>query len=315
MKTARSIAAFVALLFAMLISPSLLRAQPAANAGESHILTTPDGWPIHINYFVSAGGKEAPVVILFPGVEGKEKSMTRKVWSGVATALNKLGYAVVTADLRKHGDSVPDVEDSVLARLTKLTTSDYVLMATQDLETIKTFLLREHQSEKLNIRKLGIATAGSGCLVAAEFADFDWSKKPWPDAPLLAQRTPKGQDVRAILMLSPESSVRGLNSTAIIRSVADPSKGIAVHVWFNPAVRAEKASAEKVFRFLDLKNPALEEVRKLNEGPADPEGKFSAEGLLQGKARPVMEQHIADFFDKNLMKLESPWQTRTSRLE
>lgn len=310
MKTCPAIAVLTAV--TLFMSAGIAVAQKPADASQEQTLTTADGWPIHINYYESTGGKESPVVIMFPGVEGKQDSMTRKVWTGAAAALHKKGFAVVTADLRKHGDSVPDVEESQLARLTKLGSNDYALMATQDLETIKDFLLQQHQNEKLNIRKLGIATAGSGCLVAAAFTQFDWAKTPWPDSPVLSQRTPKGQDVRALFMLSPNSTVRGINSTSTIRAVA--ANPIAVHIWYNPAVRAEVSAAEKFYKYLEIKDDTLE-VRKLNKGPEDPTGEvFSAEGLLQGKAAPVMEKTITEYFEGTLKKMESPWASRTSRL-
>lgn len=309
MKTAQ-IAAVLTACLALNLAGAL--AQKSDEAGKPRTLTTGDGWPIHINYYESTGGKESPVVILFPGVEGKDESRTRKVWSGAATALHKKGFAVVTADLRKHGDSLPEVEENLLARLTRIGAGDYMLMATQDLEAIKNFLLQEHQNEKLNIRKLGLATAGSGALVAAKFAEFDWSKKPWPDSAVMSQRTPKGQDVHALFFLSPVSTLRGINSTSTIRNVA--SQPIAAHVWFNPGVKKEKISAEKFFRYLELKDDSAGDVRKLNEGPDDESGKYSAEGMLQDKAAAIMEKQITEFFDKNLKQLESPWKSRKSRL-
>lgn len=304
----------VPLFFILTVLLPAANAQSTADEGEVRVLTTPDGFPLKISYFESTGGKESPVVILFPGVEGKEDSMTRKVWSGVAKALHQKGYAVVTADLRKHGDSViPDEQGEPDARANRLATNDYQLMASVDLETIKAFLLEEHEKQKLNIRKLGVATAGSGCLVACGFAIHDWAKKPWADNAVFSLRTPKGQDVRAIMMLSPEVSVRGLNSTALLKNLPAPPDGIAVHIWYNPAIAAERKSAEKIFGLLELKRSPYADARKLNEGPPDKE--YSGEGLLQGQAKPVMEKHITEFFDNGLQQLEFPWQTRKSRLE
>ncbi len=311
MKTCPAIAVLTAV--TLFMSSGTAVAQKPADASQERTLTTGDGWPIRIDYFESTGGKESPVVILFPGVEGKDASMTRKVWTGAATALHKKGFAVVKADLRKHGDSLPDVEESELARLAILGSNDYALMVTQDLEAIKDFLLQEHQKEKLNIRKLGIATAGSGCLVAAAFTQFDWAKPPWPDSAVMSERTPRGQDVRALFLLSPKDRVRGINTTSTIRTIA--AYPVAVHIWFNPGVRAEKSAAEKLFKHLELKDAPDSDVRKLNEGPEDATGKlFSAEGLLQGKAAPVMEKNLTEYFENTLKKMESPWQSRTSRL-
>ena len=279
------------------------------DAGEERTLTTGDGWQIKITYYESSGGKESPVVILFPGVEGFEESRTRKVWDNVAQALQKEKYAVVTADLRKHGDSVPDSDDS---RATRLLTADYGLMVSQDLATIKAFLVAEHQKEMLNIRKLGIATAGSGCLVATAFAASDWAAKPWPDASTIAARTPRGQDVRAIMMLSPKALVRGINAAQVCKYVADPAKGVAVHIYFNPSDRTEKSAAGKIHRYFKLPKDTAE-ARMIHEGPEDKV--YTAEGLLQDKAGEVMQKKISEFFGTFVRDRPEAWKTRTSRLQ
>ena len=314
MKLLRCIVAGQAFLVATWAVAPAVFAQ-ATSPGDDRTVTTADGWDIKITYFESPADEESPVVILLPGAEGLEESRTRKVWEGMARALQKQGYAVVTADLRKHGDSAPST-DGADPRLIRLGPIDHVLMATQDLEAIKAFLVTEHQRKKLNSRKLGIVAAGSSCMVAAAFAANDWLKKPWPDAPTFSQRTPKGQDVRAIMMLSPKSPVKGLNTTATIKAIADPAKQIAVHIYYNPSDRAEKKAAEAVFRFLELKQAPDQEPRQLKEGP--PEKKYSAEGLLTAKDKSgvvVMEKYTADFFKAYLNMREDPWKTRTSKLQ
>ena len=312
MKTIGRLLALSGVLLGLSLSTTVAFGQSTVADGDQ-TLTTADGWPIHITYYESSEGKESPVVILVPSAEGIDDvaSRTRKVWDSLAKALQKKGYAVVAADLRKHGDSVPPVEESERAKLTKLNQADYALMAIQDMEAIKDFLVKEHQSEKLNIRKLGIAAAGSSCMVVSAFALNDWLKKPWPDAPTLAARTPKGQDVRAIMMLSPRTPVRGINTTAISRGIADPTKGIAVNVYYNSTDRAEEKAAETVFKFLELKN-STDDARKLFGEAGDK--KYSAEGFLQDKAKIAMEKNVTDFFDMYVKQREDPWKTRTSAL-
>lgn len=291
---------------------STAAAQQSGTEGENRTLTTADGWTIPINYFASKGDQDSPVVIMFPGVEGKKDSRTRKAWNSAAKALNQKGFAVVTADLRKHGDSVHVSGNPATAG--KLLPADYTLMATQDLVAIKDFLVTEHEKKRLNIRKLGIATAGSGALVSAGFAAVDWSRKPWPDAAVYSLRTPKGQDVRALFWISPEAAVRGISTPNIMKTVADRQKGIAAQIWYNPSERKEKASAEKLWNYLDLKDEQYESVRSLHEGPAGPASQSSGEALLEGRAGPVMDGHIVKFFEDNLTPLEFPWKTRKSRL-
>jgi len=303
-------------MFVALVSLTVNTTATTAHAQSGpveRVLTTADNWQIHITYYEGGDGKESPVVILVPGVEGNKDSKTRKIWDGVASVLNKKGYAVVTADLRKHGDSVPVVDEGVKERLMKLSQNDYRAMVALDLEAIKTFLVAEHQKEKLNIRKLGIAAAGSSCLVVSAFAVNDWMKKPWPDAPTLALRTPKGQDVRAVMMLSPKTQVTGMNYRTILKGLADPSKGIAINLYYNPTDRTEKRAADSIDRIISIKNSDDEDARKIIEGP--PEKKYTAENFLTDKAKTVMEKNISEFFDKYVKQREDPWKTRTSKLQ
>ena len=65
-----------------------------------------------------------------------------------------------------------------------------------DMEVVKRFIQQQHQAKKLNMRKLGIVAAGSSVGVAAAFADADWNKEPYDDAPSNDMKTPRGQDVR-----------------------------------------------------------------------------------------------------------------------
>ncbi|MEZ6059673.1 MAG: hypothetical protein R3C19_04860 [Planctomycetaceae bacterium] len=306
-----------AILLTVSILPSFAYAQQAAaarkGAGDDRILYAPDGWPIHVTYYEAKKTTEpAPVVILLPGAEGREAgSMTRRVWDETAEALQRIGFAVVSVDLRKHGDSVPEGDAVPAARLNRLAAEDYQAMVLGDLEAVKNFLIEEHELKKLNIRKLGIGAAGSSALVAATFAVNDWAKAPWNDAPTPAASTPRGQDVRALLMLSPKSSVRGLNALGTMQAVSSIVPPIAVHVYYSQESRQEKKSAESLFRPVEPREEGFEEVRRLAPGPA------SAEGFLKLRSTSgenLMEKNIADFFNHNLKELQDPWRTRVSKL-
>ena len=142
----------------------------SSNTREEKLAAESDGWPIHATYYESAAGKESPVVILLAGAEGLDKkdARNRRVWQNTALALQKSGFAVMTVDLRKHGDSIPEATEAD-SPLLKMVPNDYVFMTARDMEAVKTFLLNEHQSEKLNIRKTGIVAVGSSAMVAAAF--------------------------------------------------------------------------------------------------------------------------------------------------
>lgn len=287
---------------------------PAAPAkkgeGAAQVLQSVDGWPIHITYFASDAGKESPVVILLTSTEGPEKGNTRnrQIWQPTAMALQKSGFAVVTVDLRKHGDSVPAAPAGKEAPL-KMNTGDYPLMVA-DLEAVKTFLLAEHAQEMLNVRKLGIVSMGSSSMVAAAFAVADWDKKPYPDGPTPATSTPRGQDVRALIAYSPNTSVKGINSTTVFKALrAIPF--IAVHVIASKDDKDDFRNAEKYFKAVDPKDPALAEFRKLTPVP----GTVRSERFLEGKLVDASTKDITDFLTRNLKEQDIPWVSRKSRLE
>ncbi len=277
--------------------------------GEDLILSAA-GWPIHITYFESPAGKESSVVILLTSTEGSDKTdaRNRQIWQSTALSLQKSGFAVVTVDLRKHGDSILTAADGKETTAPKMNADDYALMAAVDLEAVKIFLMTQHTAEKLNIRKIGIVSMGSSSMVAAAFAVADWSKTPYPDAPTIALRTPKGQDVRALIAYSPSTSVKGINFTSILKSVKPLP--IAVHVVASKDNKDDYRHAEKFFKAVDAKDEAYKEFRKQTLVS----GEVRSERFLEGKFADVTTKDITEFLTKNLKELDFPWVSRKSRL-
>lgn len=266
------------------------------------------GWPIVTTYFESQSGKESPVVILLTSTDGSDKvdARNRLIWQSTALSLQKSGFAVITADLRKHGESVPPVAEGKEASVLKMNTEDYPLMVTADMEAIKAFLLSEHTAEKLNVRKLGIVSMGSSSMVAAAFAVADWDKKPYPDGPTLATSTPRGQDVRALICYSPATTVKGINATTILKAIKPLP--IAVYIIAAKDNKEDLKNAEKFFKAVDPKDAAYAEFRKLVIAP----GNIRAERFLEAKVEEA-NKDIADFMTKNLKQLDMPWVSRKDR--
>ncbi len=299
--------------FVFLAGPASAQAPKAAQGGKElgrTMVLTSSGWPIHATYFeATPSSKEAPVVILIPGAEGQgvKDARNRRVWEKTATELQRKGYAVVTVDLRKHGDSLP-AEEAANSPALRPATGDYELMAGSDLEAVKDFLLAEHENGRLNVRKLGIVSVGSSTMVAAAFTIGDWSKKPFEDAPTPALKTPRGQDVRALMMISPKATVKGLNTTAVLRTVK--TLPVAVNILASSSNKQEARDAEKVFKAVDLKLEGAKDARKLTLVPVD----ASAERFLEGKEAETTGKLISEFLDVHLKALPEPWRTRKSKL-
>ncbi len=296
---------------AMTLACGTALCQQVANKGvREEKLAAGDGWPIHATYYESAGGKESPAVILLAGAEGVDKkdARNRRVWQNTALALQKNGFAVIAVDLRKHGDSVPEqAEGQPLA--IKMAPNDYVLMATLDLEAVKEFLLEEHKNEKLNIRKTGVVAVGSSAMVAASFAAADWVRKPYPDGPTPDSSTPRGQDIRSLIMYSPNTSVKGLNSYAIMKVLS--GREIAIHVVASKDVKEDFKNAEKIYKSVESKNELYKDGRKLTTAAGD----ITAEGFLEGRFADPTNKDITEFLTKSLTELDMPWASRKSRLE
>jgi len=309
-KLARSCAA----LMVLGVISSVCQAQAAAQqAGDStvreEVLAASDGWPIHATYYESAAGKESPVVILLAGAEGLDMkdARNRRVWQATAVALQKGGFAVIAVDLRKNGDSIPEGVEAN-SPLLKMGLSDYPTMVASDMEAINEFLLNEHQQEKLNIRKLGIVAVGSSAMVAAAFAVEDWAKKPYPDAPSLADRTPRGQDVRALIMYSPNSSVKGISSNNVLRALkAIP---VAINIVASKDIKDDARNADKIYKAVELRDEQYKDTRKQTMAGGD----ITAEGFLEGRFAEPTNADILAFLTKYLKELDAPWASRKSRL-
>ncbi|MCX7386245.1 MAG: hypothetical protein NTX48_06215 [Planctomycetales bacterium] len=284
------------------------KAEPPNTANtREEILAASDGWQIHTTYYESAAGKESPVIILLAGAEGPDKKdpRNRRVWQNAAVALQKSGFAVLAVDLRKHGDSLPE---GTAPESLKMTAGEYVVMATFDIDAVKTFLLSEHQNEKLNIRKTGIVAVGSSAMVAAAATVADWEKKPYPDGPTLETSTPRGQDVRALIMYSPNSSVKGINSNTVMKAIK--ALPIAVHVIASKDVKDDARNADRIYKAVEIKGEKFKDARKHTIVA----GELTAEGFLEGRFADPTNKDITEFLTKNLKELDMPWTSRKSRL-
>lgn len=279
----------------------------AQDSTPEYVLSAADDWPIHVTYFRSDKGKESPVVVLLTAANGTEKtSLTRRIWTEQAQHLQRNGFAVLTVDLRKHGDSVPEQVQN--PRLNRVQPVDYRNMVTGDMEAVKAFLLEKHEEEELNIRKLGIVAGGDSGLVGAAFALNDWNKPPYPDAPRLADRTPRGQDVRAIVMFSP-GLTRGFNATRILRPLSDPTWGIAFRIYHSSEDEEEARRAKRLFRLIDLKGAEYEGLRSIEEAPV------SGEAFFEGKMGKLVQEDLTTFLTTHLKELPTPWRSRRSPLD
>jgi len=308
----RLIVCFAIVLVAISTSPSLAQQAVDKIGKEDHTLSSVrDSWPIHVTYYPSRLKENGAVVVLLHMKGGSRLVWTRK--GGLAEALQKQGFAVLAADLRKHGQSKLATGGGGAAKSGKkkggdsnLTRFDYARMVTGDMEAVKKFIFLEHQKKRLNMRKLAVVAAGMSSPVAVVFAANDWAKKPHSDAPTLSARTPRGQDVRALVLLSPQGSLPGM-------TINRPMKFLRGKAAFLVCVgdrrsRVPLADANRVYNFLKpVSDDPEKRINWLNPFPVQLQGTD-----LLGKQIGV-EGVVVAFLKKYVGDLKEPWKDRRSR--
>ena len=267
-------------------------------------LNTADGWAIPVTYYESAAGPDAAVVILLPG-ENENQLVWKK--NGLAERLQAENFAVITCDLRKHGNAESAREDANK----ELTTLDYKVMASttkaSELEVIQDFLFKEHQERKLNMAKLAIVAAEDMVPVALNWAASDWVKKPYQDASTPAAMTPRGQTVRGLVLLSPKENVPGLSSAPPLLFFKKLGGAPVSFLFVNGTSDGSARDVRTMFK--QLSSPATSKVIFKESFPV----KLSGTDLLGrvGKSDIL----IVGFLKKQVQSLNIDWRDRRSRLE
>jgi hypothetical protein len=272
-------------------------------------LTTPSRVALAGTYWESANGKESPVLVLMHGEGGN-----RKKWKVIAGGLQKKGYAVLTLDMRKHGDSPgAATDDSKGSRSksdgNKLKASDYLAMIGDDMEAVKVFLMEKHHAGELNIAKTGFVAIGAIGAVAINAAAMDWARKDYPDGPPSA-RTPRGRDVKSVVLISPDSNVKGVKTMNGMKMTK--LHGVNYLIVVGSKDKDKKKSADKIVKSLraGLKGDAKEEQVLLKEYPVRNNG----EDLVARDNRAFLAL-LAEFHDLKLKPVNQPWRDRRSKLD
>lgn len=304
------IPALVVLLMAL--TPLTARAQKVEKRPEV-LQAVGDGFPIHITYWPALEDKNqgklenSPVVILIHGEGGSrliwDKSSAPQGGKPFAEVLQSIGFAVVTVDLRKHGESVVEGQPTLVDN------NDYGKMALGDLGAVKNFLVQEHEQKHLNVRKLGVVAADTMCAVAVQFAALDWAQTPYLDGPGGIPGTPRGQDVQALVLLSPSTTAGRLTTTRALADLKNPVFQIAFLVIAGTRDTADKRQAQTIYQVVSGNKQNEERTEFLR-----PNTNARGTDLLANPAVKI-EPKILEFLDKFVKQRESTWATRKSRYD
>ncbi|MEM9588698.1 MAG: alpha/beta hydrolase [Planctomycetota bacterium] len=195
----------------------LVSAQPAAaqkrtQKGPPEIvditLSTKDGVDLHAKYAASDKGKNAIPILLIHEWKGQATQ-----YSGLMKGLQGQGYAVMAIEYRGHGRSTSYTDPAGRTKKFNLATMSgrhVQSVIAIDLEAAKKFLVEENNDEKLNLNSLVVLGVREGCIMAMHWSRQDWA---WPSIGAKKQ----GQDVKAIVLVSPEKILKGLSIDATLR--------------------------------------------------------------------------------------------------
>lgn len=285
---------------------------------RAETFTTKDGVAIAATYWPSGLKQDASVIVLLHGLKGNQLD-----WGGLPKKLHDEGFAVIAVDLRGHGQSkgASPTGDAVETKPSKikgkgakagveagsLKARDYVAMVQFDLEAVKAFIFSEHQQHKLNMNKMGIVGAGLGATVGLNYAAVDWLKKPHTDGPVGGQ-TPRGQDVRAVVLLTPDSEITGLQLMDAAKTLRVPDLQVAMLLAVGTKDKTDKGETKKLYEYVATPRDKNEGRMYFKEYNSPARGT----GLLV--KNPQAETNISVFLKKHVQAVPSEWRDRESRL-
>lgn len=214
---------------------------------ENRTLTTKDGVRLAVTYYPSSAGKKAVPVVLI-----HDMKQSRAVYNNLARRLNEPGpqdahtpFAVLTVDLRGHGDSV---EQSFAGRTrmleaSKLKKADYQAMVFRDMEAVRKMLVSENDAGKLNLNRLSVVGAGLGASVAANWAGVDWSVKN-------LATVKQSEDIKVLVLVSPRWSLGGLSMKNPLK-VPGVQRDVSVMLLYGGKDRKYAKDAVRIYNQLE----------------------------------------------------------------
>jgi pimeloyl-ACP methyl ester carboxylesterase len=319
MITGRKLVCFALFLALSFHAAGSATAQPSEGPPPEIVtLTTKDGVQLKGTYFPSTEGRGseqakqvAPVVLLH------DYKSTRAALTQLALKLqapvdaDHPSFAAFVVDLRAHGESTKQLgpggaqADLDAAKLSK---EGFIAMAALDMEAVRKFLVDKNDAGELNLNKLCLVGSGMGASVAANWAVQDWS------APPLAVGK-QGQDVKALVLISPRWSFNGLLMQAPMKFA--PLKMNAAWMLVcgsqDPKVKADLVRIEKQLERLHPK--AEKSGGKRPRGLEVLEIPSSLQGdSLVSKSGDAVNDAIVKFLTENVAVTTQPWLSRRNRL-
>jgi pimeloyl-ACP methyl ester carboxylesterase len=227
---------------------------------EDVTLRTVDGVQLTATYFPSGKGKESVVIV--PLHMWKR---SRKDYRDLALELQSHGWAVLTPDLRGHGDSTTLSLGGKTETLdaAKFSPQQFTLMAKYDMLAVKDYLWERHNAGEFNLNQLCLVGAEMGAAVAVNFSLYDatgYGEGSAPGSPAYGT-VQVGGFVKALVLLSPDWSFKGLPLKLPLANAAVCE--LSVMLFVGAETPKTLADSSRVYGILERYHPEPEGDNKL----------------------------------------------------
>jgi pimeloyl-ACP methyl ester carboxylesterase len=309
------------LLLAMLVALPAAAQEPARGpAPETVTLRAADGVQLTLTYYASPVRKGtpqakqvAPVVLLhdYKDTRVKFAPLARQLQSQGDADSKAPSFAAVIVDLRGHGDSTKQFSAAGGQReldVAKIGKNDVADMATLDMEEVRKFIVGKNDAGELNLNKLCLIGTGMGANVAV-----NWAARDWATPPLAVGK--QGQDVKAIVLISPRWSYQGLGFQAPL-AFRPLNQNVAWMLIYGTQDPKVKTDADRIYKQLERYHPAVaanDTGRQSNLVAIELPSKLQGDSLLT-QAGQATEDQIVAFLTEHVAKIDMPWQARRDRL-
>jgi hypothetical protein len=168
--------------------------------------------------------------------------------------------------------------------------------------------MEKHNAGELNIELLCVVAAEMSTVLALNWAVSDWS---WPMTPTLKQ----GQDVKALILLSPESKIArtNINTVETLKHYIFTGKGprLSILIAVGQQGRSAYSEAKKLHTALERargKGPAGEAVKKQDLFLDSLDTELQGTKLIDPRLRLGEEQRILNFIKVRLVAKAADYQ-------
>lgn len=252
--------------------------------------------PIHMTYLPGTRGKETVPVILLHTFKGDRHEM-----EGLGLSLQRLGHAVFMPDLRGHGQSTNDLGTNRKLDAATMQPAQFGYMITRDMNCVKRYIVKKHNAGDLNADKIVIVGAEMGSVVAVNWAAVDWAAQD-------LQGIKQSKDVKALVLLSPTQSFKGLTIAQAL-SFEPINKIISVFEIVGAEDAAGLAQAKQIHQRLERARPKPTKPEEKTLFLAELKTRLIGSKLLGEKSLGV-EQMIGEFIQLRVVDQVLPWKTR-----